>query len=326
MLQYQTTWEGEYQVIGQLFSSDRSSLLASVFNNNFNVVLGAPDLVPTNSGISPPSVMVGDDFSMFTTVKNIGNGGANNTSYVYYYFGENPVDYSNQIETDYVPSLGINETSHESAQDSLRFSWVCPNYNCTHTLPGTYYINLKVDATSRVSELNENNNQDTVTIFVTRPEIGNITLDSDNVDIGDTIVISYQIYNPASVSKPIGLGASIGNNDLNNWFDDPLNDALINAAPGLNTYTRSFYIDPAKFDVGTYDLWIALHDDMPGQSTYWYEDIMYLDKLNIGPGSQEGKYWVVNATLKNHLGGSNYNNIIPIEEVPFNNDCNCIIL
>src|SRR3989304_3237536 len=66
---------------------------------------------------------------------------------------------------------------------------------------------------------------------------------------GGTITLTYTIDNPGPGIVKVGLGATIASPQVpgpREWITDPLNNVVVDVAPGTGTYSRIFRIpDPA---------------------------------------------------------------------------------
>lgn len=101
-----------------------------------------PDLIISDIAWSPTNPPVGDSVTFTVTIKNQGSGDAL-SSYVYYYIDGSKVD------SDSVSSIQAGDTTTET------FSWTAK--------AGSHPVKADADATNKVSESNEDNNDATET-------------------------------------------------------------------------------------------------------------------------------------------------------------------
>ena len=182
-------------------------------------------------------------------VVNSGDG-SSESSYLYYYLSSNTTASSSEyIDDDYVPSLSPNDYSDE--YDT--FTTFSDETSLDDSDYGTWYVIFKADADNDVSESNENNNQEAVSVTITRPTLSNYTCNSTEVAPGETIYFNYYINNPLSESRQIGLGASIRKQGTSDWLENEDNDTKVTVSSGTHWYSRPFKV-PEDVETGTYDL------------------------------------------------------------------------
>jgi hypothetical protein len=95
------------------------------------------------------------------------------------------------------------------------------------------------------------------------PPSGSITLLSASAEqtaptAGSSVTLDYRVENDTGSSAQVFLGATIYSDPDGTSIDDPADDAVVTAQPGVNVYQRQF-VFPSTAS-GSYDLLVSLDD------------------------------------------------------------------
>ena len=160
------------------------------------------DLVVQNINWTPTSSSIGDAITFTATIKNQGNGSSNN-GYVHFYFDDSNTHYT------YQSFDGITAGS----TTTVSFTWKAQK--------GSHTLKALVDKDNIITEIDEKNNENTVTFSVVSLSdlvVQDITWTPRKPSIGDTVTFLLTIKNQ-------GTGESSNGNvylyldNLNNAFD-----------------------------------------------------------------------------------------------------------
>jgi subtilase family serine protease len=176
------------------FRSDNSGTLPG-FAANISCVYS--DLIIQSPTVTPGSFTAGSTISVSSTIKNQGNLSAGSSNVAYYLSEDNVYDPSDVL-------LGMSTGNALAASTSAikSSSFVIPN----GTLDGSYYILFFADHTGLISENDETNNVNSVSVTIVPStmdlEILSPLLSSNTVLKGATVAVSSDIKNVGSVSTP----------------------------------------------------------------------------------------------------------------------------
>jgi len=223
-----------------------------------------PDLDVTSLSTDFSYYFPYDNVDVSATVRNIGGATAGSSYLVYLDRGNCTVNCSDWVDDDQVPSLSPGSSQTES------MSFRIPCYIDT----GYYYIAAHADrgrpcqgsGDGDVDESNESNNCEYVSYWVRQPVITDFYASKTTVVPGETITLTYVIYNNLGRSHAFGLGATM-EGDIN----DEAHDVAYTLNSGTYTRTRLFTI-PTGTAPGTYDLARALHNEIPSDISCMYQD------------------------------------------------------
>jgi len=173
----------------KIYSTNNSSIY-DFSDGYFTIYQALPDLITENLRIDESGPYhPGDNITIRVRVRNQGQGAAS-SSYVGYYIGTSPNDFSNRIDRDYVGSLSPGEYSDEHESVTLP----------TSLSPGTYYIIAKADYDNRVQESNEDNNSSYLSISISptpqhTPEIVRInpSVSDTSVSVGNSVTFTVRV-------------------------------------------------------------------------------------------------------------------------------------
>lgn len=150
--------------INMTVDADQSIPETTENNNTFVVQIQAllpsdPDYIPVTNLSSPTKIPIGSQVHLHSRVQNIGMTDAASTSTIAFYDQSDP---SNPLFQDSVGPLNGGETSSDYG-----FDWTPPS-------AGTYVILIEVDYYDNISEMDELNNNISITIIVSNPPVTTI--------------------------------------------------------------------------------------------------------------------------------------------------------
>jgi len=160
------------------------------------------DLIVQNIVCSPLNPSVGDTVTLAVTVKNQGSGLAD-LSHVAYY-----VDDTFQTSTS-VCQIGAGATATKT------FTWTA--------LPGPHTFRAVADSNSGVSESNESNNEKTLAISVSAPDliIQDITWSPASPSVGNSVTFTFTIKNQGSMKAGYSYVAYYVDGSSRGYHDVP---------------------------------------------------------------------------------------------------------
>ncbi len=144
-----------------------------------------PDLVIYSLTPSTTTPTIGQSVTFTVVTKNQGAASTGTFSYDYYYAG------NTKFDEDQVGILGVSATETDT------FTWTCPS------TAGTYTIKAKADATGRVSESDEGNNEKTYSITCTaKPDlvIYSLTPSTTTPTTGQSVTFTVVTKNQGAAS------------------------------------------------------------------------------------------------------------------------------
>ena len=178
-----------YDVGTELFLHNNVFARAHTFTVVFTVVADRqkPDLVVARPTVSKNTLAPGERFTLSTSVKNAGDGGADSTTLRYYRSSDSRITTSDtEVGTDSVSTLGANRSSDES------ITLTAP------TSAGTYYYGACVDSVT--DESNSNNNCSaavSITVEVLRSDlvVARPTVSKSTLAPGERFTLSATVAN-----------------------------------------------------------------------------------------------------------------------------------
>ncbi|PXF52813.1 MAG: hypothetical protein C4B56_04580 [Candidatus Methanophagaceae archaeon] len=177
-----------------------------------------PDLVISESGVSIPPLLVNKTNEINVTVWNNGTAAASPVNVSFFVSKGNETEYENETR--------ITDSLQPKKFINVPFSW-------SPTSEGSYNITVSADYDDEIKELNESNNNLTMTVFVGVPDfnVTGITFNTTEPLIGDIIEINATIANlgtegEASVEFYDNKSIKI-ERGLADYFEKPINDSLI---------------------------------------------------------------------------------------------------
>ena len=157
---------------------DESNELNNEKNVTFSIV-SLPDLIVQNITWTPGSCTIGDTVTFTATIKNQGTQKSENSIINFYFDGSNTV-YTHQI----LPEISAGSIK------KVTFTWIAQK--------GSHTIKAVVDKDNAVTEINEKNNEKTITFSVVSLSdliVQDITLTPQKPSVGDTVTFSATIKN-----------------------------------------------------------------------------------------------------------------------------------
>jgi len=157
---------------------DESNELNNEKNVTFSIV-SLPDLIVQNITWTPNSCTIGDTVTFTATIKNQGTQKSDNSIINFYFDGSNTV-YTHQI----LPEILAGSTK------KVTFTWIAQK--------GSHTIKAAADKENAVTEIDEINNEKTVTFSVASLSdliVQDITFTPQKPSIGDTVTFSATIKN-----------------------------------------------------------------------------------------------------------------------------------
>ncbi|MDO9098432.1 MAG: hypothetical protein Q7U60_09960, partial [Candidatus Methanoperedens sp.] len=154
-----------------------------------------------------------------------------------------------------------------------RFGSPDPN---VYLLPATYSIRIFKDGCTDASFSVVIPMQDTKYVAMScnvvqttqNPILSSTSISPSSVLPGQSFTGYYVINNPNSASVNVGLGLSIRRSGTYGEIVDKSNDVVISAAPGTNTYSRTFTVSSSA-SAGSYDVAQAIWSGSPGTGTQY---------------------------------------------------------
>jgi len=157
---------------------DESNELNNYENVTFSIV-SLPDLIVQNITWTPSSCIIGDTVTFTATIKNQGTQKSDNSIINFYFDGTNTV-YKNQI----LPEILAGSSK------KVTFTWIAQK--------GSHTIKAVVDKDNAITEINEMNNEMSITFSVASLSdliVQDITLTPQKPNVGDTVTFSANIKN-----------------------------------------------------------------------------------------------------------------------------------
>jgi len=260
-------------------SGSSYSLLVSCTTNNPT----QPDLSVTNTSLSLGPFCAGNSVTALSTVNNTGTATAAASVMRYYLSTNTTFDGSDiLLSSSNVSSISANSSSSQIVQ-----SFNIPG----GTTPGSYYVLFVADATTAVSESNENNNTAYRSLTVNNCSSPSADLAITNVDFsvsslcaGNTISIEYDIANIGGASASTSnVKCYLSSNNTYSAGDVLLNTSSISSLSSNASNSKTITVAiPAGTTTGTwYILLIADADNTITEGTSGEANNLFYDNITI---------------------------------------------
>lgn len=208
-----------------------------------------PDLTVDITSVNDTTLAQGQSFQIRYRVRNAGSANASNVTVRFYYSTNTTIDTSDTY-------LGVSRT-FSSLLARRTYPSTFTTYTATVVLPvdastGTRYIGAIIDYNKQVTESNENNNTDRVTVAVRAStstvdlQVSFVKLDKTTVKPGDTVTVEYRILNAgaANVTRSFQTRVYLSNNSTITTGDTAVSaartDARINGKASLPSATTTY--------------------------------------------------------------------------------------
>ncbi|UCG70264.1 MAG: PKD domain-containing protein, partial [Thermoplasmata archaeon] len=208
------------------------------------IIVNAPDLIPWDVQINniqytaPFYVTLGTIVNISSKTKNVGSFIAINRFHLALI---KTMTTLNSVEID---GLNINQTSTET----LYYSWFA-------STAGTHFINVTVDSTDNVTELNETNNTNTIIVIVFNPPTTTIQYYNPNYRNPDTNTL--YINSSTTLTFTVKDNCGFGIRSTHYWIDD---DDWIH----YTTIPTGTFVIPREKDDGPHTIYFFSTDNLGG--------------------------------------------------------------